>query len=75
MLQDAVDMACARNAAHNILYTLVDTWNYYQFDAAVKEAPFAWWIPVLVVFDVLAYGGLAFWVFWNIRSIIKKRKD
>lgn len=71
---NAVDMACARNAAHNILYTLVDTWNYYQFDATVKEAPFAWWIPVLVVFDALAYGGLAFWAFWNIRSIIKKRK-
>lgn len=82
---NATDVACARRAAHNVIYTLVDTIHYNQtFDreqldsifsvtvgVAQRETPFSWWIAVLVVFDVLAVGGLGVWVFF----LVKPRKE
>ena len=73
------------NAAHNVLYTMVDTVYYNMtFDSSelegmltvqkgvsTKDIGFVWWIPVLVVFDVLAVGGLGVWVFF----LLKPRKE
>lgn len=81
---NATEVSCARNAAHNVLYTMVDTVYYNMtFDSSelegmltvqkgvsTKDIGFVWWIPVLVVFDVLAVGGLGVWVFF----LVKPRK-
>lgn len=81
---DAVDVYCARNAAHNVLYTYVDTINFNhtadksELDAALtvnkgvaeKGDFFPWWIPVFVVVEVLAFAGCGFWVF----STFKKKE-
>ena len=75
---DATDVACARNSAHNVLYTLVDTIHYYNtfdresldtiFNANVgvktREEPFAWWIILLVLIDVIVVAGMAVWLFF-----------
>ncbi len=64
---NAEDIYCARKAAHNILYTLVDTWNASRFSAQVKEAVFPWWIPVLITFDVLVVAGFGVWTFFLLK--------
>ena len=75
---DPTDVACARNSAHNVLYTLVDTIHYYNtfdrdsldtiFNANVgvktREEPFAWWIILLVLIDVIVVAGMAVWLFF-----------
>lgn len=61
---DSTDMSCARTAAHNILYTIVDTWNDCNFDPTVKPAVFAWWGPVLVAIDVAVVIGFGIWTFF-----------
>lgn len=83
---DATDVACARRAAHNVLFTLVDTIHYQDtfdrdsldtiFNANVgvanREEPFAWWIILLVGIDVIVVGGMAVWAFFLFKP---KKKD
>jgi len=80
-----VDVDRARNAAHNVLYTYVDTihFNHTADKSALDEALtvnkgvadkgdfFPWWIPVFVVVEVLAFAGCGFWLFMAFR----KKKD
>ena len=85
---NATDVNCARNSAHNVLYTLVNT-LYYQETFSEEELSdmltvqkgissrntgFVWWIPVLIVFDVLAVGGLGVWVFFLVKPEKKKKE-
>ena len=35
---------------------------------------FAWWIPLLVVIDVVSVGLMALWMFFAIRSAVKEKK-
>jgi hypothetical protein len=71
-VNNATDLKAARIACKNILYALVDTEltakqyremnidDIYQTNGTIefKEEVFAWWIPVLIGFDVLALGGV-----------------
>lgn len=66
-LNDATDMACAARAAKNIIYTLVDTWNECPFDPIIKSAVYAWWIPVLIVLDVLVVIGFVIWTIFLLK--------
>ena len=82
---DPTDIACARRAAHNVLYTLVDTIYYNRtfdhdsldtiFNANVGVADraesFAWWIILLVVIDVAAVAGLVVWTVF----LVKPKKE
>ena len=70
---DPVQMACARNACKNIIYTYIDTYLYAQSHDVDDERfqaqtglltviqPYSWWIPVLIGFDVVVGLGLALW--------------
>lgn len=82
---DPTDIACARRAAHNVLYTLVDTIYYnHTFDhdsldtifnanvgVADRAESFAWWIILLVVIDVAAVAGLVVWTVF----LVKPKKE
>lgn len=82
---DPTDIACARRAAHNVLYTLVDTIYYnHTFDhdsldtifnanvgVADRAESFAWWIILLVVIDVAAVAGLVVWTVF----LVKHKKE
>lgn len=52
---------CARRSAHNLLYTICNTfytaWNAGN-DIGVHEGEnvFRWWIPVLVLINVIVIG-------------------
>lgn len=79
---DATDMACARTAAHNILYTIVDTIHFNhtadrsELDAAFtvnvgvaeRNTPFAWWLMVLIAVEVLAFAGCGVWIFFTMKK-------
>lgn len=81
---DPTDIACSRRAAHNMIYTLVDTIHYYNtFDrdsldticnatvgVADRAEPFAWWVILLVAIDVVVVAGLGVWTFF----LFKPRK-
>ncbi len=56
----------ARNAVHNMVYTLCNTYANAETDAVVRKVDkvFAWWIPVLASVDVLIVAGLGFMVFF-----------
>lgn len=78
---NATDLTCARTAAHNIIYTLVDTINFNhtadrsELDAAFtvnvgiaqRTTPFAWWLLLLIIVEVLAIGGCGVWVFFTVK--------
>ena len=80
---DPVNVYLARNSAHNVLYTVCNTYlRYTQYDPADDEfvvsvgirsvdKVFPWWIPVLVVVDVLVFGVAAFEIVW---IFVKGRK-
>lgn len=82
---DPTDIVCARRAAHNVLYTLVDTIYYnHTFDhdsldtifnanvgVADRAESFAWWIILLVVIDVAAVAGLVVWTVF----LVKPKKE
>lgn len=67
---DPVDVTLARNAAHNLLWTIADTYKTYKsydasedpFTAIVgirqRDEVFAWWIPCLVALDVLVLAAM-----------------
>lgn len=79
---DATDVSRARNAAHNILYTMVDTLNFShtadrsELDAAFtvnvgvanRTTPFAWWLMLLIIVEVLAFAGCAVWIFFTVKK-------
>lgn len=79
---DPTNIACARRSAHNVLFTLVDTIHYLDtfdrdsldtiFNAEVgvadRDEGSPWWIALLVVFDVLAVGGLVVWSVFLLRN-------
>ena len=74
---NATDLKAARVACKNILYAVVDTEytaeqyrgmadsDIYQTSGSIgfKEDVFAWWVILLVVLDVAAVAGIAFWIF------------
>ena len=78
---NATDLTCARTAAHNIIYTLVDTINFNhtadrsELDAAFtvnvgiaqRTTPFASWLLLLIIVEVLAIGGCGVWVFFTVK--------
>lgn len=82
---DPTDMACARRAAKNVLYTMIDTVYYNaNFDSSelegmltvektvsTREGVFPWWIPVLVTVDVLVLAGFGVWTFF----LLKPKKE
>ena len=84
---NAADVTCARNAAHDILYTLVDTIHFAntadrsELDSAFtvsvgvvqKETPFAWWKLALGALDVLVLAGCTFWIYRTVKP--KKRRN
>lgn len=83
----ATDMDRARNAAHNILYTLVDTINFSHtadrsaLDAALtvtvgvaqRTTPFAWWLAVLIVVEVIAFAACGVWIFTTMKKKAPKK--
>lgn len=82
------DVACARRAAHNVIYTLVDTIHYNQtFDrdsldsifnvtvgVANRTTGLSWWIIVLIIVDVLIVCGLGVWAYFLIKPRQKAQK-
>lgn len=78
-----VDVNLARDAAHNMLYTICNTYvqhkNYNPADGEFsvnvgireKDTVFAWWIPVLVTVNVVIFGISIFEITW---MCIKARK-
>lgn len=79
---NATDVDRARNAAHNVIFTLVDTIHFNRtfddseldseltvdVDVANRAQVFPWWIPVLVAVEVLIVAGCAVWVVFAIRK-------
>ena len=74
---NAADMYCARQATKNILYAQVDTVvlqdsvkdvDFNDIKATIgvgfKEDVFAWWIILLVILDIIGFGGCIFWAVW-----------
>lgn len=82
---DKVDIVCARNAMHNVLYTYVDTINFNrtadksEIDASLtiemgvieKGDTFRWWIIVLVFINITVVLACAYSVY---RVFYKKKK-
>lgn len=62
-----------RNATKHILYTQVNAGYRLvnqsggDLSATLKTDVFPWWIPILVVVDVLAVAGCGVWIFFTIR--------
>ncbi len=81
---DSANVYLARNSAHDVIYTICNTYyRYTQYDPADGEfsatvgirhvdAVFPWWIPVLVAVDVLIFGVAIFEIVW---ILIKARKN
>lgn len=70
-------------SAKDILYSYVAT-KYYQMTATGLEIDqvigqthdvFAWWIPVLVAVDVVSVVLMGLWMFFAVRSTLKKPKS
>ncbi len=60
---NVVEMSRARNACKNMLYTICDTYSYFQeasegqdITMAQTNKVFAWWIPLLVGINVIVVG-------------------
>lgn len=74
--RDPTDVYCARMSAKNIVYTFCNTYtyaleydhsndvNHVEIGDTVIKPPFEWWIPTLIALDVLAFGGLAVWMYF-----------
>lgn len=83
--KSATSVIALQEAAHNILYTYVDTIYYHATASDIpldgyignldREEPFVWWIPVLVTFDVIAFGLLGFYGFIQTRKFLKNYKN
>lgn len=87
-MSDNIDAYCAQQAAKNILFTYVDTWNYnYNFDdseldglnkvtinIAFKDNVFAWWWILVYVIDVLVYGTLLVSIVLIVLDLLKNKK-
>lgn len=83
---DATDIYLARNSAHNMLYTICNTYyRYTQYDPADGEFAanvgirnvddvFPWWVPVLVVLNVLVFGIVIFEVVYIVLKGVKRYK-
>lgn len=81
---DSANIYLARNSAHNVIYTICNTYyRYTQYDPADGEfvasvgirnvdEVFPWWIPVLVVVDIIIFGVAIFEIVW---TIIHARKN
>ena len=63
----------ARNSAHNMLYTICNTYANAESDVNIKKVNkiFAWWIPTLAGFDALLVAGMVLAVYLVFR---KKKK-
>ncbi len=80
---DPVNVYLARNSAHNMLYTICNTYVRYkdydpadgEFAASVgirnMDKVFPWWIPVLVALNVVVFGIIIFETVW---ILLKGRK-
>lgn len=80
---DPTNVYLARNSAHNMIYTICNTYvRHTQYDPADGEFAasvgirnvdkvFPWWIPILVVVDVLIFGVAIFEIVW---IFVKGRK-
>lgn len=77
-------MAAAQDAAKNVLYAYANSYyQYLNYDASeddkynatvgviVKEAPFLWWVLLLVIIDIVIVLGIAFWALWTL-GIVQK---
>ena len=83
---DPTQMYCAKNAVKNNLYTYVSTYHYmknydpesdaYRVETGVRGAGDVshWWIPLLIVVDVLAFAGTAVLGFYRF-GVLRKRKE
>lgn len=80
---DAVNVYLARNSAHNMIYTICNTYvRHKNYDPAEGEfvanvgirnvdKVFPWWIPVLVAVNVVVFGLAIFEFVW---IFVKGRK-
>ena len=88
--KDPVNIYLARNSAHNMLYTICNTYyRYKNYDPAEGEfvanvgirnveKVFAWWIPVLVAVNVVLFGVAIFettWILVHARKRYLKEKE
>lgn len=81
---DSANIYLARNSAHNVIYTICNTYyRFTQYDPADGEfvatvgirnvdKVFPWWIPVLVSVDVIIFGVAIFEIVW---ILVHARKD
>ncbi len=80
-MKDPTTVACAQNAAKNIIYTMCNTYAYSKNagnnsstgTTPVKQA-FAWWKILLISIDVVVFLALAFWVFMLFKPKKNKQK-
>lgn len=72
----ASDVTQLRRASHSILYTLVNSnaMNGVTKDTVFRVAMPIWQI-VLIVCDVVIVAGLGVWGFFEIRRLIRKRRE
>ena len=72
---DPTDLACAKTAAKNILYTYVSS---YSSATGLRDinSVFAWWIIVLVGADIVIAASLTIWAVYILKpNRPKKKKD
>lgn len=72
---DPTDLACAKAAAKNILYTYVSS---YSSATGLRDinSVFAWWIIVLVGADIVIAASLTIWTIYIFKpKRSKKKKD
>lgn len=75
---NAVDVYLARQSVKNSLYSFCNSYyraktynpNYTVADITIIPG-FPWWIPVLVVFEVLALAGMGLYIF---RSFVPRKR-
>ncbi len=79
---DKAAVYCALQAVKNSLFTYCETQYYaknYDESASIttakKEDLFEWWIPLLVVVDVLIVGGIATGLFFTFKPKKKTAKE
>ena len=72
----AADVTVLRNAAHNILYTVVNSnaMNGIEKDTVLTTGMAPWQL-IMIIVDVAVVIALAVWGFLSIRFAIKKSKE
>lgn len=71
---DPSDIACAKRAAKNALYTYVLSYNAAAGLKLVDEV-FPWWIPVLVAADVVVVASVGLGIFFTFKPKKHKKEE